>query len=265
MAKRTRQTQQKQPADLTPEQMNAAFPRLNRRIKELNEFDVASVNDRSDPRISAMEVAIDSTLVFIFGADSLDYDRYRSAKNLDTAGINMYGTPIHEVRKGLVRGIETAIALLEQIKTTFTEEMEDLGLSESGRALRAIEGLTLHPEIHRASDDLYRDGHYANAVEDSVKALNALVRLRSQIEDLDGSKLMEKVFNPKTPILRFNDLADESDKNEQLGFMMLFSGAVVGLRNPRAHKLINDDPEQALEFIAFISLLAKLLDKAKKN
>jgi len=75
---------------------------------------------------------------------------------------------------------------------------------------------------------------------------------------------MERVFSPKSPILAFNDLADESDRDEQKGFMMMLSGAVAGLRNPRAHKLIKDDPEQALEFIAFISLLAKLVDKAKK-
>jgi hypothetical protein len=47
--------------------------------------------------------------------------------------------------------------------------------------------------------------------------------------------------------------------------MMMFSGAVAGLRNPRAHRLINDDPERALEFVAFVSLLAKLLDGAKKS
>jgi len=46
--------------------------------------------------------------------------------------------------------------------------------------------------------------------------------------------------------------------------MWLFSGAVMGIRNPRAHKLIEDDPERAIEFIAFISLLAKLLDSATK-
>lgn len=45
---------------------------------------------------------------------------------------------------------------------------------------------------------------------------------------------------------------------------MLFAGAVAGLRNPRAHALIQDDPERALEFIAFVSLLAKLLDGARK-
>jgi hypothetical protein len=46
--------------------------------------------------------------------------------------------------------------------------------------------------------------------------------------------------------------------------MMLFSGAVAGLRNPRAHRLVKDDAERALEFIAFVSLLAKLADQAKK-
>jgi hypothetical protein len=72
------------------------------------------------------------------------------------------------------------------------------------------------------------------------------------------------VFNPKTPILKFNSLADQSDADEQRGFMMMFSGAVAGLRNPRAHKIIKDDPEMALEFVAFISLLAKLGDGAMK-
>jgi hypothetical protein len=46
--------------------------------------------------------------------------------------------------------------------------------------------------------------------------------------------------------------------------MMMFSGAVAGLRNPRAHRIIKDDPESTLEFIAFVSLLAKLADKATK-
>ena len=57
----------------------------------------------------------------------------------------------------------------------------------------------------------------------------------------------------------------KTDEDEQQGFMMMFGGAVAGLRNPRAHKLIKDDPERALEFIAFVSLLAKLLDGAKKT
>jgi uncharacterized protein (TIGR02391 family) len=95
-----------------------------------------------------------------------------------------------------------------------------------------------------------------------VKVLNALVRMRSGVDDQDGTTLMERVFSPRNPILKFNALADQSDRDEQKGYMMLFSGAVTGLRNPRAHKLIQDDAERALEFIAFVSLLAKLLDGA---
>ena len=156
----------------------------------------------------------------------------------------------------IVSNLETAIKLLE-------EKLADDGENPVGRALRAYEGLDLHPEIARAAGELYRDGHYANGIEDAVKALNQLVRLRSG-EEIDGTKLMERVFSPNNPVLRFNDLADDSDKDEQRGFMMMFSGAVAGLRNPRAHKLIQDDPERALEFIAFVSLLAKLLDGVKK-
>ncbi len=109
---------------------------------------------------------------------------------------------------------------------------------------------------------LYRDGHYSEAVEKSVKVLNNLVRLRSG-EEQDGTALMQRVFSVDKPVLRFNDMADASDKDEQKGYMWLFSGAVMGLRNPRAHKIIKDDPERALEFIAFVSLLAKMLDDAR--
>ena len=71
---------------------------------------------------------------------------------------------------------------------------------------------------------------------------------------------MERAFSPTNPLLKFNALADQSDRDEQKGYMMLFSGAVAGLRNPRAHRFVQDDPERALEFIAFVSLLAKLLE-----
>ena len=97
-----------------------------------------------------------------------------------------------------------------------------------------------------------------------MKALNAFVRLRSGVDDRDGNELMEYVFSVKNPVLAFNDLKNESDRNEQKGFMGMLSGAVSGLRNPRAHRLMKDDPERALEFIAFVSLLAKLVDGARR-
>ncbi len=253
-------------ANLSYQQMEVAIPKIDRRIADLDSFDVDSVNDRGDARIDALEKSLDALLVSVFGAGTVEYDRYHwQVTRLDTASINMmHQTPIHEVREGLRRGIATAKAHLETIKKGFLEELGDAGLTSAGKTLKAYEGMELHLEIERAVGNLYRDGHYANAVEDATKALNALVRMRSGVEDKDGSALMEAVFSPKNPVLKFNKLADASDIDEQRGFMMMFAGAIAGLRNPRAHKIIKDDPEMALEFIAFVSLLAKLVDKSSK-
>ncbi len=238
MARRTQKPAEPQPANLSPEEIRAAIPKLQRRIGELEHFAPEKVESRADPAISVLESKISTMLASIFGTDTVEYREYRIAAHIDRASQNWrYGTPIHEVREGLVRGRVESIALLQSIVDEFKEELGDLGESDSGRALRAIEGLDLHSEIERAAGKLYRDGHYANAVEDACKALNALVKLRSGRDDLDGVTLMQQVFGGKTPTLRFNDFADDSDRNEQQGFMHLFTGAMMGFPNPRAHKI----------------------------
>lgn len=253
-------------ASLSFQQMESAIPKIERRLEDIKNFDIDSINERSDPRIDALSKSLDALLVSVFGANTVEYERYHwQVTQIDTASINlMYRTPIEEIREGLRKGLGTAMAHLESIKQLFIEELEDAGRTLSSKTLKAYDGLELHPAIERATGQLYRDGHYANAVEDGVKALNALVRMNSGIEDRDGTTLMEFTFNPKNPILKFNKLNDDSDIDEQRGFMLMFSGAVSGLRNPRAHRIIKDDPEMALEFIAYISLLAKLVDKSFK-
>jgi uncharacterized protein (TIGR02391 family) len=136
--------------------------------------------------------------------------------------------------------------------------------SDSEHVFRAYRDLDLHPVIAEAANKLYLDGHYANAIEAAIKALCDRVRAHSG-KELDGADLMKTVFSPKNPILRFNDFRDRSDRDEQEGFMMMFAGAVTGLRNPRAHKIVKDDPEDALEAIAQVSYLAKRLDRRAKK
>ena len=265
MARKPKEPERRQ-ARLSSQEMQAAISKIDRRLTDIGAFDVNSVNDRADPRIRALSSTLDALLVSIFDHDTVEYERYQwPVTNLDTASVNMmHETPIHEIREGLQHGLATARSQLAAIRTGFVEELEDAGVTSTGKTLKAYEALELHPAIERAAGKLFRDGHYANAIVDSVKALNGLVRLNSGVDDKDGTSLMEHVFSPKNPILKFNSLADQSDLDEQRGFMMMFSGAVTGLRNPRAHKIINDDPEKALEFVAFISLLAKLADKATK-
>jgi uncharacterized protein (TIGR02391 family) len=267
-------------ANLSPAQIRAAIPQLQRRVAELEALPVASITSSNDPRVLALEQAIDGTLATIFGPDTHEYDRLRRAKNLDLTAYVMIvqlgsrfaadrrgraGSPTAgEIQQGIERGRQQASALLIQQISLMKEQLGVEGDSPADRSIRACCYLDLHPEIARAANDLYQNGHYANAIEDAVKALNGLVRLRSG-ETLDGALLMQRVFSPKNPFLCFNELKDQTDQDEQQGFTMLFWGAVAGLRNPRAHRLITDDPERALEIIAFVSLLAKLLDGAKKT
>jgi uncharacterized protein (TIGR02391 family) len=263
---------QQRSANLSPTQIREAIPRLEKRITELVEFPVASIASTRDPRVLVQQHAIESTLAGVFGPDTHEYHRLSAATDLYSIGyeeaiqFGSYrgGPPSHEIQRVVERGRQLAIALLTQEIALMKEQLGEDGGSPTDRAIRAYSNLDLHPEIARAASDLYRDGHYANAIEDAVKALNGLVRMRSD-ETLDGTALMQHVFSPKNPILRFNELKDKTDQDEQQGFMMMFSGAVAGLRNPRAHKLIKDDPERALEFIAFVSLLAKLLNGAKRT
>ena len=252
-------------AQLSFDEMQSAIRKIDRRIKELEEFEPDDVHDFGDPLVSAIEIKLGETLLEIFGAGTVQYNAHRGIQRINRAPMYMgRPTPPREFNKGLREGVASTIAKLTAIKDGFEEKLEDAGGGQTGRPLRAYEGLDLHPEINRQVGRLYQDGHYSEAVEKSVKVLNNLVRLRSGLEH-DGVPLMQQAFSKNNPVLRFNALENESDLNEQKGFMDLFCGAVTGLRNPRAHRLMVDNPERALEFIAFISLLAKLLDETEDN
>lgn len=254
----------RQPAKLTPDDLRAAIPRLRQRIQDLDTLDPATISRRDDPRIGALSKKIDQTLADIFGNDSDEYSRYK-VWSLDTAGRNLYyGTPIEEVRDGLASGIGQSKANLESIIELFEERLGVAAGAVGAGAKEEFRTLQIHLDIRRAAEQLFADGHYANAVEDACKALDMMVRLRSGRDDLSGTTLMEKVFSAKTPILRYSNLSNETERSEQQGMMHLFVGAVQAVRNPRAHALLDDDPDRALEMIEFLSFLAHSLDRATR-
>jgi uncharacterized protein (TIGR02391 family) len=87
------------------------------------------------------------------------------------------------------------------------------------------------------------------------------VKRKSARQDLDGTDLMRKVFSRRNSALAFNQLADQSDEDEQEGLMHLFEGAVLAIRNPRGHRPgMADDPALALEYLSLLSLLMGRLD-----
>jgi predicted nucleotide-binding protein len=111
---------------LSRSQMQAAIGRFRGLIADLETFDPDSIRDRSDSRIVSLEAAIDQELSDTFGKWTPDYTRYAAAGNLDTAGINYaFQIPLSEVIRGLVKGKERAIALLNQVIRTLENRLTD--------------------------------------------------------------------------------------------------------------------------------------------
>ena len=125
----------------------------------------------------------------------------------------------------------------------------------------------LHPAIVSVSESRMKSGHYADAVEGAFKELNNAVkdRVRSRLNnELDGQKLMQRVFSPDNPVLMVDDNLDtQTNRDTQQGYMMMFAGAMSAIRNPKAHENMTISEDDAVRKLAFASMLMYKFDASK--
>ena len=128
--------------------------------------------------------------------------------------------------------------------------------------LQLFDALSLHPSIVEVSRSLFASSHYAQAIFEAYKCVVNEVRRVSGLLDTDGKDLMAGAFNEREPKIRLNSMATMSDRAEQEGFRFIFMGAVVGIRNPKAHDaIVQNDPYKTLEYLGLASLLLKRIDE----
>lgn len=124
----------------------------------------------------------------------------------------------------------------------------------------------IHPKITEIARPRFTAGHLADAVEASFKEINdrvkSSVKLRTGQEN-DGASLMQQAFSLKYPIIILADMSSTSGRDEQLGYMGIFAGAMTGIRNPKAHSNIVIDEKRATHLLYLASLLMYKLDEAK--
>ena len=122
----------------------------------------------------------------------------------------------------------------------------------------------IHPEVLRVAKPRIESGMYADAVESAFKELNNAVKakVRSRLDkELDGQKLMQRVFASDNPILLVEDNLDtQTNRDTQQGYMMIFSGAMSAIRNPKAHENMEISQEDAVRKLIFASMLMYKLD-----
>jgi uncharacterized protein (TIGR02391 family) len=213
-----------------------------------------------------IEHRIQDTILEVFGSNSTEWKRYHDFAFCREFSFGpSYGQTDRPDRLAQnLQALVRAHTIVQGLITNLIEKKAEFTKDDKRGVKGAFKGLSLHPRIAAACANLFNNGHYRNAVFDASVALVDMVKEKSQRHDLDGADLMRSVFSKNNPILMMNKLKTQSDRDEQEGFMHLFEGAVIGLRNPRAHSLVEDRPETALEFIGLLSLLAKLVDKSRR-
>lgn len=181
----------------------------------------------------------------------------------------VFGCALSSLYMGLgeLKALDGAISVVNEA----IGKLESAPLAElEAHALKGIEvssslfdRMQFHQRVITASKSLFESGHYSQAIFEAFKAVNNFVKEKSGLA-LDGKDLMAKVFNENTPIIKLNELLTQSDKDEQEGFKFLFMGAMVGIRNPKAHdNVVQTDPYRTLEYLSFASLLMKRTEEGK--
>lgn len=145
----------------------------------------------------------------------------------------------------------------------YVEQLQ--GLAPPGVATGA-DFYMFHSEIDLVSSHLYREGHFAQAVQEASFRVMDEVKRASGISD-DGDTLIDKAFgfDEQIPVIQVNSMESESHRECQRGTIHLFKG-IAGLCNSKAHcDRLFDDPLRAHEYLALASLLMRMLEIAQIN
>lgn len=130
-----------------------------------------------------------------------------------------------------------------------------------------LSAANLHPWIWSGASSLWNSGHYREAVEAAIRKLNAETQNKLGRRDLSEADLFNQAFSEqsasaKNPRLhRMPDDGSKTFKSVQRGARTFAEGMFAGIRNPLAHEVDQEMPEQqALEYLAALSVLARWVD-----
>jgi uncharacterized protein (TIGR02391 family) len=147
------------------------------------------------------------------------------------------------------------------------DAVTEIDLNDEGKYLQATDlgWPIIHPEIVKVAKSRFDSRHFADAAEAAFKLINErikeIVRDRTGLE-YDGVALMQRAFSKEKPVLKLGDLSTMIGEDMQVGYQQIFSGAMRGIRNPKAHANVQIDAIRSMHFIYLASLLMSKVDEA---
>jgi len=214
---------------------------------------LSELEDKKKDRFTANEVAI-------FLTERCKVDTSRQAVHTALSRSRGLVSKNKDGYKLMERGLQE----LNEVKTP-----ESQILSKKER-VDVFQKYDLHSAIKKVSLKEFRDGYYKMSIQNAFVEVIDEVKKRTgrpkdnNGRDLDGEPLMQHVFGcggTHEPLIKFNDLSTDLERNEQQGLMYLYKG-VVGIRNRKAHlNFVQNDPIKTLEYLSLASLLIRHLDE----
>jgi uncharacterized protein (TIGR02391 family) len=185
--------------------------------------------------------------------------------------------------------------ILDRVTPRWREEVPLRGTNRWTRhrdaTLRAITILERQEELHEKLGDkaptldashfhrwawdgarsMWSSRHYSQGVFQALMRVNAETQNKVGITHLDNTKLFQQVFStndPKPGDIRLrlgSEEESETYRSLHRGVAALAEGLFAGIRNVTAHVASEDDGDEqrALEQLAAVSMLARLVDDAR--
>lgn len=202
------------------------------------------------------------------GADSFSYGATSAKKpgGQATVGVHVdmssYGTHLTIYAPD----DESGAAMLNMIRATAPGSSAEPDSGDPGKTAPAQIGVAdLHPDVVAATLSLFKSGHYYEAEFEAFKSLEHRVR---QITGLaqSGVSLMGAAFGTSSPLIDTATDPGQPGSDQREGYLALFRGAMLAIRNPKAHLPSRTlDPQETLEYLALASLLHRRLDGAMQT
>ncbi len=122
----------------------------------------------------------------------------------------------------------------------------------------------IHPDITKVAQKKFFLGLYAESVRTSLVEIEDKIRKLYKAQsgrELSGDALMREAFSPNNPVIPLDDISNQEGKDIQKGYMEIFCGSMIGIRNPKSHRNFEITKERAVHFLFLSSLLMFKLDE----
>lgn len=148
--------------------------------------------------------------------------------------------------------------ILTSSATTISEAEE-----RANRFKSKLEQRNAHSKIYEYCKAELLAQNYFHSVFEAVKSIAETIRQKANLTS-DGGELVDTAFSIKNPLIKINNLSNETEESEHKGLANLIKGIFGMFRNTTAHapKIIWEINESdALDIMSTISLIHRKLEK----